>query len=163
MMYRILQYSLGTYLIEEWYTPEKTKDGSDPEPFWKTISYSGDIVSTLKRLGRHDLIPTVKSCYDKAGDALSRAGKYEEVQFGYRLVDYSPITYQLEKYIEESEKTPARWAGVKWINKKFLSHRILDALIPSDSMEIDDLISLYKLGAETICENPHWYSIRKTK
>lgn len=157
MKHRVSQYSLGTYLIEEWYTPEKTKDGSDPEPFWRTISYSGDIVSTLKRLGRNDLIPIVESCYDKAGAALRHAGKYEELQLGYRMVDSSPITCQLEKYIEETEKMPARWMPVKWINKKFLSHRILESLIPSDSIEIDDLINLYKSGAEAICENPHWY------
>jgi hypothetical protein len=160
MMHRVSQYSLGTYLIEEWYTPEKTKDGSDPEPFWKTISYSGGIVSTLKRLGRGDLIQTVESCYDRVETAILNAGKYEENQFGYRIVvDYSPITCQLEKYIKESEKTPARWMGMKWVNKKFLSHRILESLIPPDSMKINDLIGLYKLGAEVICETPHWYRV----
>lgn len=159
MTHRVSQYSLGTYLIEEWYTPEKTKDGAMPEPFWRTISYSGDIISTLKRLDRSDLIPIVESCYDKAEMSLRRVSKYEENQLGYRLVDSSPMTCQLEKYIEKTEKMPARWIPVKWINKKFLSHRILETLIPSDSMEIDNLIDLYKLGAEVIYANPHWYKV----
>lgn len=154
---RVSQYSLGTYLVEELYTPEKAKDGIVPDPFWKTISYSGDIISTLKRLNRHDLIEIVESCCDKVAVALENAGEYEEKQFGHRLVDYSPITCQLEKHIEETEKMPARWVGVKWVNKQFLSQRLLESLIPSDSMEIDNLIDLYKLGAEVICESPHWY------
>lgn len=161
----INQYAVGTYSIEEEYTPKKTRDGSKPSTITRTLAHTGDIMSTLRRLGRNDLMEIVSQCRERVQKAiLKNDDDYDERQYEYRLVySHNAMAVQLEKHQPATEKMEARWLVVKWVAPRYATNHLLDSIVPVGAgMSEEKMVEQFVIAAKKITDNPHWYVVKES-